>query len=85
MAGIFTTDKTRRQHAHLGPSRVDRLPAMLLKSDRELKGDSPSSTRTRPLGRMALKSDRELKGDSPLAPRVVLERLVVQLALPRGD
>jgi DNA polymerase-3 subunit delta len=40
MAGIFTIEKTRRQHAHLGPARVDRLPAMLLKADRDLKGDS---------------------------------------------
>jgi DNA polymerase III subunit delta len=32
---------TGRQHAHLGPSRVDRLPAMLLQADLDLKGDSP--------------------------------------------
>ncbi len=39
-AGIrdFAIDKTRRQHAHLGPSRVDRLPADLLKADLDLKG-----------------------------------------------
>jgi DNA polymerase-3 subunit delta len=42
IAGIrdFAFEKTRRQHAHLGPSRVDRLPAMLLKADLDLKGDS---------------------------------------------
>ncbi len=40
IAGIrdFAVDKTRRQHAHLGPSRVDRLPAVLLKADLDLKG-----------------------------------------------
>lgn len=40
IAGIreFAIDKTRRQHAHLGPSRVDQLPAMLLKADLDLKG-----------------------------------------------
>jgi DNA polymerase III subunit delta len=40
MAGIrdFAIEKTRRQHAHLGPSRVDRLPAVLLKADLDLKG-----------------------------------------------
>jgi len=40
IAGIreFAIDKTRRQHAHLGPSRVDRLPAVLLKADLDLKG-----------------------------------------------
>jgi DNA polymerase-3 subunit delta len=34
-------DKTARQHAHLGPSRVDRLPSLLLQADLDLKGDSP--------------------------------------------
>jgi DNA polymerase III subunit delta len=40
IAGIpsFALDKTRKQHAHLGPRRVDRLPAMLLKADLDLKG-----------------------------------------------
>jgi DNA polymerase-3 subunit delta len=39
-AGIppFAFDKTRRQHAHLGPSRVDQLPATLLRADLDLKG-----------------------------------------------
>ena len=55
------SDKTRRQHAHLGPARVDRLPAMLLKAD------------------------LDLKGGSLLDPRVVLEQLLVELALPRKD
>jgi DNA polymerase-3 subunit delta len=42
LAGIrdFAIDKTRRQHAHLGPGRVDRLPAILLKADLDLKGNS---------------------------------------------
>jgi DNA polymerase III subunit delta len=61
IAGVFTIEKTRRQHAHLGPSRVDRLPAMLAKAD------------------------LDLKGGSLLDPRVVLEQLLVELALPRTD
>jgi DNA polymerase III subunit delta len=36
----FAVDKTRKQHAHLGPSRVDHLPAMLLRADLDLKGGS---------------------------------------------
>jgi DNA polymerase-3 subunit delta len=41
-AGIppFAAEQTRRQHAHLGPARVDRLPAMLLQADLDLKGSS---------------------------------------------
>ena len=61
IAGVFMVDKTRRQHAHLGPARVDRLPAMLAKAD------------------------LDLKGGSQLDPRVVLEALLVELALPRKD
>jgi DNA polymerase-3 subunit delta len=61
IAGVFGVDKTRRQHAHLGPARVDRLPAMLARAD------------------------LDLKGNSPLDPRVVLEQLLVELALPRKD
>lgn len=40
IAGIppFAVEKTRRQHAHLGPTRVSRLPAMLLRADLDLKG-----------------------------------------------
>ncbi len=34
-------EKTSRQHAHLGPGRVDRLPELLLQADLDLKGDSP--------------------------------------------
>jgi DNA polymerase-3 subunit delta len=47
-AGIpsFAVDKTRSQHAHLGPHRVDRLPAMLLKADLDLKGGSSLDPRT---------------------------------------
>ena len=62
-AGIFPRDveKTGQQHAHLGPSRVDRLPALLLQAD------------------------LDLKGDSPLPPRVILERLLVQLSRERRD
>ncbi len=41
-AGIFAgaVEKTRQQHAHLGPSRVDALPGWLLQADLDLKGDS---------------------------------------------
>lgn len=41
-AGIpsFAVDKARRQHAHLGPSRTDSLPALLLKADLDTKGGS---------------------------------------------
>lgn len=62
-AGIYpgATEKTGRQHAHLGPGRVDGLPGLLLQAD------------------------LDLKGDSPLPPRVILERLIVQLARPRRD
>lgn len=62
-AGIYpaAVEKTGRQHAHLGPGRVDRLPALLLQAD------------------------LDLKGDSQLPPRVILERLLVQLARPRQD
>ena len=41
-AGIppFAVEKTRAQHAHLGPRRVDDLPDMLLRADLDLKGGS---------------------------------------------
>ncbi|MGP0065548.1 MAG: DNA polymerase III subunit delta [Isosphaeraceae bacterium] len=40
IAGIppFALEKTRKQHAHLGPRRVDRLPAILLQADLDIKG-----------------------------------------------
>jgi DNA polymerase-3 subunit delta len=42
IAGIFpyAVEKTQQQHAHLGPSRVDRLPRLLLEADLDLKGSS---------------------------------------------
>jgi DNA polymerase-3 subunit delta len=42
LAGIpsFAFDKTRKQHAHLGPARVDQLPATLQRADLDLKGGS---------------------------------------------
>jgi DNA polymerase-3 subunit delta len=63
LAGIpsFAVEKTRKQHAHLGPSRADRLPEMLLRAD------------------------FDLKGGSLLEPRIVLEMLMVELAIPRTD
>lgn len=43
-AGIPTfpsaLEQTKRQHAHLGPSRVDSLPNLLLHADLDLKGSS---------------------------------------------
>ncbi|MGO9464738.1 MAG: DNA polymerase III subunit delta [Isosphaeraceae bacterium] len=40
LAGIlgFAIEKTRKQHAHLGPSRVSQLPATLLRADLDIKG-----------------------------------------------
>lgn len=62
-AGIppFASEKVQRQHSHLGPARVARLPELLLKAD------------------------LDLKGETKLAPRVVLERLLLELAAPRRD
>ena len=47
-AGIspYGVEMTRRQHAHLGPARVDRLPAVLLRADLDLKGGSILPART---------------------------------------
>jgi DNA polymerase-3 subunit delta len=40
-AGIHSGfDRVAKQHAHLGPSRVDQLPAWLLKADLDIKGGS---------------------------------------------
>jgi DNA polymerase III delta subunit len=41
-AGIppFAAETTLKQHAHLGPSRVDKLPEMLLRCDLGMKGAS---------------------------------------------
>jgi DNA polymerase-3 subunit delta len=63
LAGIpsFAVEKTRKQPAHLGPTRVDELPAKLERAD------------------------LNLKGGSTLAPRVILETLLIQLSLPRAD
>ena len=47
IAGIppFATAKTGEQHAHLGPGRVDQLPATLLRADLDLKGGSTADPR----------------------------------------
>jgi DNA polymerase-3 subunit delta len=42
-------------------------------------------TRVRALPALLLRADLDLKGGSQLAPRTVLERLVVELARPRSD
>jgi len=39
-AGIYQPARAGEQHAHLGPARVDRLPAMLLRADLDLKGST---------------------------------------------
>jgi DNA polymerase-3 subunit delta len=39
-------EKTGKQHAHLGPDRVDRLPEWLLRADLDLKGGSMLEPRT---------------------------------------
>ena len=46
-AGIppFAVTKTGEQHAHLGPRRVDQLPATLLRADLDLKGGSSAVPR----------------------------------------
>jgi DNA polymerase-3 subunit delta len=42
----FAVAKTGKQHAHLGPKRVDQLPAMLLGADLDVKGGSSLDPRT---------------------------------------
>jgi DNA polymerase-3 subunit delta len=40
-AGVFApAARLGEQHAHLGPRRVDALPALLLKADLDLKGST---------------------------------------------
>ncbi len=41
-AGIYSNaiDRTAKQHNHLGPSRVDAIPGLLLAADLDLKGNS---------------------------------------------
>ncbi len=41
IAGAFNPPRVGEQHTHLGPSRVDKLPVMLLQADLDLKGSSP--------------------------------------------
>lgn len=47
-AGIppFAAANVQKQHAHLGPNRVDRLPEWLLRADSDLKGGSVLDPRT---------------------------------------
>jgi DNA polymerase-3 subunit delta len=47
-AGIppFAVQNTLKQHTHLGPSRVARLPELLLQADLDLKGNSQLPPRT---------------------------------------
>jgi DNA polymerase-3 subunit delta len=48
LAGMpsFAVEKTRKQHAHLGPGRVDQLPRVLERADLDLKGGSTLDART---------------------------------------
>ena len=48
LAGIWDSavHQTRKQHAHLGPRRVDQLPSILARADLDLKGDSSLDPRT---------------------------------------
>ena len=39
-AGIYPAARVGAQHAHLGPKRVDGLPALLLQADLDLKGST---------------------------------------------
>jgi DNA polymerase-3 subunit delta len=59
-AGIYpgAAEKTGRQHAHLGPTRVARLPGLLLQADLDMKGDSPLQPRVI-LERLLVKLARE--------------------------
>lgn len=47
VAGIppFAVTRTGEQHAHLGPTRVDQLPEILLRADLDLKGGSSAEPR----------------------------------------
>lgn len=47
IAGIrpFAIQQTTRQHTHLGPGRVDQLPAWLLQADLDVKGGSQLNPR----------------------------------------
>ena len=45
-AGVYSSDNLGKQHAHLGPGRVDALPALLLAADLDLKGSSSLSPET---------------------------------------
>jgi len=46
-AGIYggAAEKTGKQHAHLGPTRVDALPGLLLQADLDMKGNSTLPSR----------------------------------------
>ena len=46
MAYGTAVETTLKQHAHLGPSRVERLPEMLLRAELDLKGASQLPPRT---------------------------------------
>jgi len=45
-SGAFPAARVGEQHAHLGPSRVDRLPSLLLQADLDLKGSSSLTPET---------------------------------------
>jgi DNA polymerase-3 subunit delta len=63
-AGLFNSKLTGQQHAHLGPMRVDRLPAMLLQADLDLKGSSSLPAET-VMERLVVQLSRKREEDRP--------------------
>jgi DNA polymerase-3 subunit delta len=63
-AGLFNSKLTGQQHAHLGPARVDRLPAMLLQADLDLKGSSSLPPET-VMERLVVQLSRKRDDDRP--------------------
>ena len=62
-AGLYNSKMTGQQHAHLGPTRVDGLPALLLQADLDLKGSSslpPETIMERLVVRLARKREDDL-------------------------
>lgn len=59
-SGAFPAARVRDQHAHLGPKRVDALPALLLQADLDLKGSTsipPEAVLERLVVRLARKRE----------------------------
>jgi DNA polymerase-3 subunit delta len=71
-AGIppFAVEKTLKQHAHLGPARVSRIPELLLRADLDLKGSSQLPPRAI-LERLLLELARPRRDGRPAPVRKV--------------